>query len=93
MRSVNLMMLLSVGWAWGVLLVVGGAWPPASRPAVVVGGVTSVLAGQFVFLVMVADRLFPGVRRDVKMITELALAALLVAGAAATVTILLGVVA
>jgi hypothetical protein len=41
----------------------------------------------------VADRLFPGVRRDVKMATELALAALLVAGAAATITILAGVVA
>lgn len=98
MRSVNLLMLVTVGWAWGMLLVVGGAWLatraaefPAVRPAVVIGGITSVLAGQFVFLVMVADRLFPGVRRELKVATEMTLAALLVMGVAATITILAGV--
>jgi len=94
----NFVMMQGVGWAWSMLLVVGGAFlatrsgefPPGSRSAIVVGGVTSVLAGQFVFLVMVADRLFPRVRWGLRFGVETALMLSVVGGIATTAAILAG---
>lgn len=98
-RALNFTALLVFGTLWSVLLVVGGAllstraqgFPPSLFPMVVVLGLTSVCAGQYVFLTVVADRLFPGVRREVAMGAEITLVGLMVAGLFAIAAIWLGV--
>ncbi len=72
--------LLAVcGTAWAGLMVVGGLWamtewtarfPTLTRP-LVLGGLMFVGMGEFVFAVIVADRLIPGVSQRVSGAVEL----------------------
>jgi len=80
-RSMSLpcLALLASGWAgalvvWGLWLLGGGGGArSALGSARVVGGVAAIAAGQFVFMVLVADRVFPGMgRRPAVWWTELA---------------------
>ena len=88
--------LIALGALWSVLLVVGGALVatrsssalPTLSPVLACGGITAMIAGQFVFLVVVADRIFPNVQRRIALVSEAILAAALVAGLAATITLL-----
>jgi hypothetical protein len=98
-RSVNTYAVMILGTLWAILLVVGGsllptsgAWNdmPAMRPVLLVGGFTAVVAGCFVFVVIVADRLFPHVEAHIAMWTEIALAGLFLSGIAATITVMVG---
>lgn len=62
-----------VGLAWSLVLVVAGwkaamwASPPAllPGPAVLLGGLTMIAMGQFVFAALVCGRMFPGAGRAV----------------------------
>jgi hypothetical protein len=82
-------MVLLVGTAWaGVLVVVGlilllsvprGGWSLGLEAA---GGVAAVAAGEFVFMFVVADRLFPGRTRKLADWTELVMGAAFVCCAA-----------
>ena len=92
LRRLNLAALLALGTLWAGLLVVGGLalasreWVPgpAATGAGLAGGLTAIAAGQFVFLVVVGDRLFPGASRTVVTVTELALGLMFLLGAAWT---------
>lgn len=96
MQTVQTTTLLALGALWSVVLIVGGALVatrsgeaiPSLTPVLACGGVTAMIAGQFVFLVVVADRLFPRVQRRLAVVAEIILAVLLVAGLAATITLL-----
>lgn len=87
MHRTNLAVLLALGTLWAALLVVGGsllpsilrrAWPASGLSALLLG-LTVVVAGQYVFLTVVADRLFPRASRRLVAGAELALGALMVA--------------
>ncbi|TVQ64190.1 MAG: hypothetical protein EA379_02310 [Phycisphaerales bacterium] len=92
LRWVNLLALVALGTVWAGLLVVGGyalasyGWfaSGASARAGLAGGLTAIAAGQFVFLVVVGDRLFPGASRVSVMVAELGFGSLFVIGAAMT---------
>ena len=95
MRIANLTALLVFGTLWASLLVVGGALLAASAErmvyaALLAGGATAIVAGAFVFQVVVADRLFPRVDRRLADVTEASLAGLLVLGVAMTALLLTG---
>jgi hypothetical protein len=70
-RSVTLGLLSTVATAWAICLVVPGLWLTIERPSVLffgpreslVAGVLCISIGNFVFMVLVADRLFPMVAR------------------------------
>ena len=73
-------MYLAFSIAWAACLVVIGLWLAIETPrvllissfAVAVVGVVCVSAGNFVFMVRVADRIFPSVaRRQVSWVIEL----------------------
>lgn len=72
-HRLNLLGLLVLGTIWAMVLVIGGAvvavHPPAAwgwmGPAARLGGLAAIAGGQFVFLVVVADRLCPGANRAV----------------------------
>lgn len=72
-HRLNLLGLLTLGTLWAMLLVIGGAVVASSPPAewgwmgsaTRLGGMAAVAGGQFVFLVVVADRLCPGANRTV----------------------------
>ncbi len=83
----NLAVLFALGTLWAALLVVGGlllpsilrrAWP-AAGPSAALLGLTVVAAGQYVFLTVVADRLFPRASRRLVAGMEVALGAVMVA--------------
>lgn len=65
--------MTALGTIWAMVLVIGGAvvasHPPAAwdwmGPAARFGGFAAIAGGQFVFLVIVADRLCPGANRGV----------------------------
>jgi hypothetical protein len=67
----SLTLLVLIATAWGACMVVPGLWllvnGPARWPGLAgpcrAGGAAGVAAGSFVFLVLVADRLFPAVGR------------------------------
>ena len=95
MRTMNLSALLVFGTLWAGLLVVGGAlFAATSREtvyaALLTGGATSIIAGQFVFLVVVADRVFPRVDRRLADVTEASLAGLIILGVGLTALQLTG---
>jgi len=97
MRRLNAIALLSLGTLWAGLLVVGGglmvarsgAFWPGVQPATVCAGLTGVAAGEFVFAVIVADRLFPQASRRVTATVETTAGGLLVVGLAVTIALLL----
>ncbi len=82
------MAVLGLGTLWAGTLVVSGAAMASGRSPVassmgtlgVLAGVTFVAAGQFVFMVVVADRLFPRVERRVRASGEAFVAAALLLG-------------
>lgn len=95
MRTANLTALLLFGALWAGLLVVGGALLAASAQgsyfaALLTGGASAIVAGGFVFQVVVADRLFPHVDRRLADVTEASLAGILVLGIGLTILLLTG---
>lgn len=73
--------MAGLGALWAGLLVVGGAllaassdrwWPGLALVAWLLGA-TVIAAGEYVFVVMVGDRLFPGASRSVVAAIELTL--------------------
>lgn len=72
-HRVNLLGLLVLGTIWAMVLVIGGAVVAVSPPDAWgwmglgsrLGGIAAIAGGQFVFLVVVADRLCPGANRAV----------------------------
>lgn len=96
---------MAVAVVWGGVLVVSGLSLLAStgegsmswlaplvtgRPAAVVAGFTAVAMGQFVFMVLVADRLFPRFANRFGWRIEVVTAAVMVAGLAATAAVAVG---
>ncbi|MBL0920526.1 MAG: hypothetical protein IBJ10_00165 [Phycisphaerales bacterium] len=88
---------MALGTLWAAVLVVGGAmvstlggsrWPGLGS-ASVLAGLTAVAAGEFVFLAVVGNRLFPASRRTLLGVGELMLGGALVLGAIGTVAALL----
>lgn len=70
-RRLSLGCVIAVGAVWAACLVIGGLWfvfdlsraiPPAGWGVVVVG-LGFIAAGEFVFLALVADKLFPRMGR------------------------------
>jgi hypothetical protein len=69
---------LAVGTLWAGVLTVAGMWSLAAageqaaavRPMMLTAGVGSIGAGQFVFMVVVGDRLFPRAARPVVSVLE-----------------------
>ncbi len=93
----TLVALAILGTLWAAVLVVGGAmvatvgpsrWPGLSLAAVL-GGLTAIAAGQFVFLAIVGERMFPGSRRTVLGWGELLFGGAFVAGAMGTLAAIL----
>lgn len=88
MRRANVAMLLAFGSLWAGSLVVTGltmttalpAAEPSLRTPAFVGGVTAIAAGQYVFLVVVGTRLFPGASRVAVAAMETLFGALFVGG-------------
>lgn len=72
-HRLNLLGLLALGTLWAMVLVIGGAVVAAAPPsawgwmggAARLAGLTAIAGGQFVFLVVVADRVCPGANRGV----------------------------
>jgi hypothetical protein len=99
-RTTRRYAIMMLGALLATILVVNGgllldsAWWnefPALRPIILMIGCTAIVAGGFIFVVIVADRLFPRVQPVVAMWTELTLAGLFLAGLAATATIVVGI--
>lgn len=96
MQRLNLAALLTLGTLWAGLLVVGGlalvAQAGASDDALAAptfaGGLTAIVAGQFVFLSVVADRVVPHAPRPFVASAECLLGAAFLAGAVWTATTL-----
>ncbi len=72
-RNVSRPALITLAAVWAACCVIGGLWLifdlsraiPAARWVVVIAGIGAIAAGEFVFLVGAADRLFPRVGRKV----------------------------
>ena len=83
-----LLLRISLGSLWACLLVVGGATCPTWAPQMsaaplflqILVGATSVAMGHFVPFVVVADRLFPRSRRQVRHPLEMASATVMLGG-------------
>lgn len=66
-RGLSLTLLALLATAWSLAWVLIGTWLLASAPALLPGfegpcrggGIASIAAGQFLFMVLVADRLLP----------------------------------
>lgn len=92
----NLLALVLAGSLWAMVLVIGGAWVASSPPdawggvgpAVRLAGLSAIAAGQFVFLVAVADRLCPGANRTVVASVELIAGAAFALGLLGTIAAL-----
>ncbi len=98
----NLAALLAIGTLWAALLVVSGAMISLSSGAVLPGtrgpaslfGMTIVAAGEYVFLVVVASRVFPKASGRLLAATELFVAGVMcVLALAAVIALLVGVTA
>lgn len=76
--SLGVRLIASAAWAW--LMVVSGWWAVLSGPrewpilkgVSLLGGITMAAGGQLVFMVLVADRLFPYASRRLMLGLELA---------------------
>jgi len=87
-KRMNTVAVMGLGALWAGTLVVsgatlaGGGSPIATSLGTlgVLAGVTFVAAGQFVFMVVVADRMFPRVERRVRASGEAFVAAALLLG-------------
>ncbi len=101
MRKSSLpMLVLRVGLAgaWAGLLVLAGLWAlnhgaarfPALGRLWLVGGLTCLFMGQFVFCAAVADRLFPHVHPRLQAAVEVGTGAGFVSGLVVLVALLLG---
>lgn len=97
MHRATVAALASLGTLWAAVLVVGGAmlatlgprhWPDMGS-ASLLAGLTAVAAGEFVFLAIVGDRLFPASRRTLLGAGELMFGGAFVLGAIGTVAALL----
>jgi hypothetical protein len=82
--------VLGTGWACGLVLAglwlcwsAPGRWPMFT-PALVCAGLTLLAMGQFVFLSLVADRVFPELGRGVGRWIELALLLIVLVGLCGT---------
>lgn len=92
------LLLVALGTLWAMILVVGGLMvlgevgPTGGglARAGVAAALTAVAAGQFVFLVVVGDRLFPEARRSVAGRAEALFGGLFCVGAVATVVLAAG---
>ncbi len=82
-------LVVALGVTWSLLLALGGAWLAGNGHAVWgaslaqitrVGGAVGVMAGALVFLVCVADRVFPRTNRAVMLATEVPLCIMLFIG-------------
>jgi len=89
--------LALVATVWGGALVIAGLWlvfsagprwPMFSVPATL-GGWTAMAMGTFVFMFLVADRVFPKAARTVGWVAEVAFVVLFTAGCVATAWTLL----
>ncbi|MEC9374667.1 MAG: hypothetical protein VYC34_12520 [Planctomycetota bacterium] len=92
-RILNMTALVALGSLWaGILVVIGamlvaGAMPgglaaPQLRGVASILGLTFLAAGEFVFLVLVADRLFPKASPRLTRVVEAAVGGLLLFGVA-----------
>ena len=97
MHRATVLALAALGTLWAAVLVVGGAmvatlapvqWPGMGS-AGPLAGLTAIAAGEFVFLAIVGDRLFPGSRRTLLGAGELFFGGAFVLGAIGTVAALL----
>ncbi len=93
MQIANLMALLTFGSLWAGLLVVGGAVlaslaQESAYAPMLTGGASAIVAGGFVFQVVVADRLFPHVNRRLTDVTQTSLGIVLVLGIVLTTLLL-----
>ncbi|MEO1007838.1 MAG: hypothetical protein AAFX79_04685 [Planctomycetota bacterium] len=92
LRRLTLGVLVGVASVWSASLVVAGLWLafsarqtwPMFSSAALLGGVTAIAMGVFVFMFLVADRLFPKAGRHVGWIIEVAIVVLICAGLVAT---------
>lgn len=101
-RGNKAMLVLRVAFAsaWAAVLCGAGLWAiingpgrvPGLRTAWVVGGLTALAMGQFVFSAVVADRLFPHVQPRVQVAFQMATGGGFVLGLLAMGLMLLGVI-
>ena len=97
-RRLGLVVRLGAGAAWAAGLVLAGLWvllpAPAGQGVVrlpAAAGVALICGGEFVFMVLVADRVFPRAQRRAGWWLEMILLlGFLVAGGAAVVALLRG---
>lgn len=96
-RGLSLAILVPAATAWAGCLVIAGLWLVfnvrlAGWPGLL-GGLSAVAAGQFVFMAAVADRLFPnpGWNRTIWLLEMVTFLAAGVLGAAAAILLLRGV--
>lgn len=91
-RRLSTAALALVATAWAGALVVAGLWlvfsagprwPMFSVPAIL-GGWTAMAMGTFVFMFLVADRVFPRAARSVGWVVEVAFVVLFTLGSLAT---------
>lgn len=91
-RRLSVVLLAGVATVWAALLVivgfwlvfsVGPRWPMFSVPATL-GGWTAVAMGAFVFMFLVADRVFPRAGRSVGWVFEVCAVVLFTIGLVAT---------
>ncbi|MBL8763037.1 MAG: hypothetical protein JNM07_02060 [Phycisphaerae bacterium] len=86
--------VMALASAWALLAVTGGIWVvvewpgrwPVFRTASLLGGVTFLAMGQFLFSALVADRLFPGASQRLTGSFQVAAALVFFAGVLALLT-------
>lgn len=96
-----LLVRVSLAWGWAGLLALAGLWAlshgPLRFPLLgrfwLVGGITCLLMGQFVFAAAAADRLFPHVHPRVQAGVELTVGAGFLAGLCLMLAMVLGALA
>ena len=97
MHRATVLALAALGTLWAAVLVVGGAmvatWGPRHWPEMgsvgLLAGLTAIAAGEFVFLAIVGDRLFPASRRTLLGAGEFFFGGAFLLGAIGTVAALL----
>lgn len=78
--------LISIGTLWAITLILMGVklavspWPAVPRESALWFGIASIAAGEFLFMYIVADRLFPNRRRFLTDLVEQATAGIFVLG-------------